>query len=420
MKRVLFGYKGGFPLEQETLIQIQKAYSVDMLEALFALWGVSPTGKYLIKTATNDTDDGWIIAPFDITVINPLDGSEMQISKPQLLRLKHNGGGSRIRIRDLRAGDDGDLEYADGQPKKVYEELIGELVTTGGEFLVSDFIPLDSILELTAGISNNSSEINTVKENYLPRDGSKPMTGDLDLGSNQISKLDTNESFSAIVRSADFNLGYSGRRGQIYPDRPIGRALVDGGDTLNLNYSNDWDKTTIFGNLNFPSVQQIQNRENVPLFIDRNGNVSKGVIGESVITPDATESVKGKAEIATQNEVNTTFDRTRIVTPGTLRGYISSNLRYTYGSVRTTSRSQQGFNDFNRNYAHIFPPFGYRMSNLMAFIPSIMWIQYSGDVDGNDLLYCRYTRRSDRIVVIAQNSENGGDSWINYLAIWRK
>lgn len=40
-----------------------------------------------------------------------------------------------------------------------------------------------------------------------------------------------------------------------------------------------------------------------------------------VVTPDATDTTKGKVELATQSEVNTGTDTTRVVTPATLANY---------------------------------------------------------------------------------------------------
>ncbi|AXT59696.1 hypothetical protein D1816_04765 [Aquimarina sp. AD10] len=278
MKRVNFGHKGGFPLEQETLIHLQRAFADDMLGALLAQWGIDPTKNYIIKDATSDDDDGWVVTTITREEIDAVDGNPFPVTKPELVRLKYNGGGNRIAFIDLRS-DTGSLEYADGVAKRVYEEWAAQYGSTGLES--TSFIRLKTVISLTTDVTNINTDINSIKEDYLPRDGSKPMTGDLNLGANQISKLDTNESFSAIVRSADFNLGYSGRRGQIYPDRPIGRALVDGGDTLNLNYAKDWEKTKIFGDVNLANLQQSQGGSDVPLVVDQVGNLSRGVLDTS-------------------------------------------------------------------------------------------------------------------------------------------
>ncbi|WP_028888354.1 PKD domain-containing protein [Tenacibaculum ovolyticum] len=182
MKRVVFGYGGGFPLEQETLMQIQEAYSEDMLEALFALWGLEADKKYLIKSAT-ENEEGWLIVPVKILVEGNEDSSiGKEAIKPQLVRLLYNAGGTRVSIEDAKAGAVGELQYATGAKNKVYEEFVGKLVVSGGEYNFSDFIPLKTIKQITNEVASNESQINNIKEDYLPRNGAKPMTGDLHLG----------------------------------------------------------------------------------------------------------------------------------------------------------------------------------------------------------------------------------------------
>lgn len=58
----------------------------------------------------------------------------------------------------------------------------------------------------------------------------------------KLNSLDVADNFGATIRAADLNFGYSGRRGT------PGRALVDLGTTLTVNYGNDWAETTINGN----------------------------------------------------------------------------------------------------------------------------------------------------------------------------
>ncbi len=287
MKRVVFGYEGGFPLEQETLLQIQTAYEEDMLEALFTLWGLDVTQKYKVKVPTNNKEDGWLILPIEIQTRGKGSGNEekdhIKETKLQLVRLVYKGNGTKIAIKDIRLND-GDLEYAEGNPQKVYEEFIAE-ISGAGTIDISSFVPITSILALERIISNNSSQINTIKEDYLPINGSKPMTGDLNLGSNQISKLDTNETFTAIIRAADLLLGYSDRRGKEYPDTPLGRALVDGGKVLSVNHEQDWEKTYINGDVYMPNAKEVNSQ--TPLVIDSDGNVGKNTssIGSADFSP---------------------------------------------------------------------------------------------------------------------------------------
>ncbi|MGG6313688.1 tail fiber domain-containing protein [Paenibacillus macerans] len=89
---------------------------------------------------------------------------------------------------------------------------------------------------------------------YLQVNGSAQITGDLQIGGTiktssvlkfdgQFSKLDVGNEFTASVRCADFCIGYPGRRGS------LGRALVDSGSALVLNYGNDWSYAAVHSNL---------------------------------------------------------------------------------------------------------------------------------------------------------------------------
>jgi hypothetical protein len=67
----------------------------------------------------------------------------------------------------------------------------------------------------------------------------------------------------------------------------------------------------------------------------------------------------------------------------------------------------------------IYPPTGKTMSDLLAFIPSIETIRFSGDVDGNDTLTCSYDILTNRISVVVQNSEQKAVSTFNYISVWK-
>jgi len=54
------------------------------------------------------------------------------------------------------------------------------------------------------------------------------------IGYEQLTGLEVADNFAANVRCADFRIGHSTRR------RSLGRALVDYGDTLVINYGFDW------------------------------------------------------------------------------------------------------------------------------------------------------------------------------------
>lgn len=94
---------------------------------------------------------------------------------------------------------------------------------------------------------------------------------------------------------------------------------------------------------------------------------------------------------------------------------------YQYGLVTTLNRQAGDYwGDFTKNYFQILPPAGYTMAHLKAFIPSIAKIQFAGDVNADDTLWCRYQLEIDKITVTCNNDENRSASEISYLAIWKK
>jgi len=93
----------------------------------------------------------------------------------------------------------------------------------------------------------------------------------------------------------------------------------------------------------------------------------------------------------------------------------------TSGEVQTSARAGGQLQaNWNYNFADIYPPSGFTMSNLIGFICSPAIIYFNGVVNGDDTLYCRWERRLDYVRVICQNSESRGVSSVNYLAMWQK
>ena len=70
---------------------------------------------------------------------------------------------------------------------------------------------------------------------------------------------------------------------------------------------------------------------------------------------------------------------------------------------------------------YVYPPTGKTISQLIGFIPSSRTIHFTGDVDGNDYLFCYYTVSTAEvptaIQVICYNSEQSS-STVNWMAIW--
>ena len=104
-----------------------------------------------------------------------------------------------------------------------------------------------------------------------------------------------------------------------------------------------------------------------------------------------------------------------------------SSIKFTQGQMTTTNRintnNAHAFaTNFNYNRTYIYPPTGYTVSNLTAFIPSLNVVHFNGDVNSDDTLFCNYQvdYTNNRVIVICNNSENRADSRINYLAVWIK
>jgi hypothetical protein len=100
-----------------------------------------------------------------------------------------------------------------------------------------------------------------------------------------------------------------------------------------------------------------------------------------------------------------------------------STTKVDYGSVPTTNRvNGQSYNDNTHSYVFIYPPAGYNISHLVGFLPSIEIIDFGGDVNNDDFLFCRYVveTANNRVRVWCNNSENDSNSRITYMAIYQK
>lgn len=95
--------------------------------------------------------------------------------------------------------------------------------------------------------------------------------------------------------------------------------------------------------------------------------------------------------------------------------------------IATTAFVKSAFKNFlkittgkNTNGAAIYPPTGFTMSDLIAFIPAISDIYYSGDVDHNDHSHCNYTIGESYITLTVYSSEQRAATYANWIAVWVK
>jgi len=113
--------------------------------------------------------------------------------------------------------------------------------------------------------------------------------------------------------------------------------------------------------------------------------------------------------------------------PSYIKNKPFNNIKFTKGTGTTFNRTHIGYyyNDNTKNCYHIYPPTGFSTYHLAGFIPSIAEISFTGVVNEDDTLWCKYDVQHNygsngRVVVYCNNSENRYPSKINYLAIWMK
>lgn len=98
----------------------------------------------------------------------------------------------------------------------------------------------------------------------------------------------------------------------------------------------------------------------------------------------------------------------------TVDGFHASSFLKNTNQFSITSGANTG------TTTYVYPPDGYAMTNLVAFIPSIRTIHFNGKVDNNDSMYCTYANESNRIKITCYNSEQRANPAANWLAVWRK
>jgi hypothetical protein len=108
-----------------------------------------------------------------------------------------------------------------------------------------------------------------------------------------------------------------------------------------------------------------------------------------------------------------------------IAGTIPTSLTITSGEINpTTWQNSTAGPDFTTNYVDLPPPLGKTVANLVAFIPSIRAIYFSGDVNVDDSLHCRWQIEGANIRVWVFNTEMRGapstppGPSANYLAVW--
>ncbi len=287
MKKINFTGTGGFPLEQETLARLQTAYRDELYEMLKRNFGIQEDQNYIISEPTSDENG--------LFVINGI----LHLMKPGVVTPT-----GFIRTTETTIG----LRFGDGIYNAAYTDYFVEYVDTvlNGYDLNDPILERDGVIDPTISAPNerrirfydirNNSSNRFQSIGFLPIDGSKPMEGDLDMGGNQLSNLDTLSSEFAILRSKFLLLGDPndtdglGFPGAALVDKDINefiaidaRPVNPDNTALHLNYDSVWGTTVIGGEINLPEfAENSTSTRKAPLLIDNRGNVCKGSASENI------------------------------------------------------------------------------------------------------------------------------------------
>ncbi|WP_264530900.1 fibronectin type III domain-containing protein [Flavobacterium sp. N502540] len=216
MKQINFSHPGGFPLEQETLERIQSAYRSELFGALKAHFSIETCKNYMIMPATAEKN-GWAIIHLGKKACTD---PEYNKETPEGILYPIKKGEPTGYLKTIRK--DTNLIYGTGKSQTAYFDYEAVYIeqaeyTTGASqtdktlaanyhILASfkkilDHAALEAILaglnkaieantkaietnaenieKNTENIGKNADAITKIKEDYLPIDGSKAMTGNL-------------------------------------------------------------------------------------------------------------------------------------------------------------------------------------------------------------------------------------------------
>ncbi|CAM1365865.1 PKD domain-containing protein [Tenacibaculum xiamenense] len=256
MNQVDFTKPGGFPLEQNTLARLQTAYKDEFFMTFKKHLGLEENKNYLLYPATNE-EQGWLI----------IKGNLIQL-------LPSLNTSNYVKITETHEA----LVFRSGAKHKVFIDRKAEYVS---EIPAVTPIPLESedqsVYEAYYSISDfeKVTNIPDLGNIYLPLDGSSAMSGNLNLGGYKLSALDVMEHPQAIIRSQELKIGHSETRGKVYPDTPLGRALVDVGGVLSVNHEADWENIQIDGAIKLPELTKDSSGNKHPILIDEEGNLTR-------------------------------------------------------------------------------------------------------------------------------------------------
>ena len=228
--------------------------------------GLEENKNYLLSPATNE-EQGWLIIKGNLIQLLPsLNTSNyVKITETHKALVFRSGARHKVFI-DRKAEYVSEIPVVTPVPSENEDQSVYEVY-----YSISDFEKVTNIPDLG--------------NIYLPLDGSSAMSGNLHMGGHKLSALDVMEHPQAIIRSQELKIGHSETRGEVYPDTPLGRALVDVGGVLSVNHEADWENIQIDGAIKLPELTKDSSGSKHPILIDEEGNLtrSKGSFIGSIV-----------------------------------------------------------------------------------------------------------------------------------------
>ena len=236
------------------------------------------------------------------------------------------------------------------------------------------------------------------------------------LGSEQRT-APANQKLFGIAHYSDGSVAFrnDNESGNNLPVQVFTKSAYSGSQTIQFLPNGNLQLEISSTGLDIASSIRVTNNGHYGGNITANGNIrSEQTVFASNFNGNLTGVASEAIKLKTARKINgVNFDGTSdIEIPG---NYV---FKSGFSYVSDWSSQTTGFGPSTKNFFDVFPPDGFVMNNLVAFVAGIGEIYFAGGVDSNDSLRCRPYYLSDRVRVYVNNSEQRARPGANWMAIW--
>ena len=236
------------------------------------------------------------------------------------------------------------------------------------------------------------------------------------LGSEQRT-APANQKLFGIAHYSDGSVAFrnDNESGNNLPVQVFTKSAYSGSQTIQFLPNGNLQLEISSTGLDIASSIRVTNNGHYGGNITANGNIrSEQTVFASNFNGNLTGVASEAIKLKTARKINgVNFDGTSdIEIPG---NYV---FKSGFSYVSDWSSQTTGFGPSTKNFFDVFPPDGFSMNNLAAFVAGVGEIYFAGDVDLNDSLRCRPYYLSDRVRVYVNNSEQRARPGANWMAIW--